>query len=33
LNFNEASADHQQLSPLWQHDTALHLTADGGDSL
>jgi hypothetical protein len=33
LNFNAASANHQELLHAWQHDTALHLAADGGDSL
>jgi hypothetical protein len=33
LNFNAASENHQELSLPWQHDTALHQTADGRDSL
>jgi len=33
LNFNAVSGNHQELSPAWQHDTALHQAADGGDSL
>jgi hypothetical protein len=33
IDFNAASENHQDLSPPWQHDTALHQTADGRDSL
>jgi hypothetical protein len=33
LNFNAASENYQELSAPWQHDTALHQAADGGDSL
>jgi hypothetical protein len=33
LYFNAASENHQELSPHWKYDTAIHQAAEGGDIL